>query len=278
MRPYLLQEDDVGRQARSGLLGMAALTAAALIAAGCGSGGSNSQNSSAGGSNSNSAANAAKGPGGAGSKSITNYLANGLKQLGITDAKKIVSAPLCLNGQVAAGLGGDYPIWTYAIASSLFGAPTDPGMPAYEKVAKTYSTPADAPDPWNIVAFSQILTTVRFMNEIGYGHITPKAMLAKAKAFTGPVALGAPSLACGQNPSAPAVCNDRTQFFQYRGKHVFVKVAGWLQPRHEAAHRGPAPPGPRLIRRGGPCNRSCCSSCSGSAPARWSPPSPSAWW
>ncbi len=32
-------------------------------------------------------------------------LAKGLKQLGITDAKKIVSAPLCLNGQVAAGLG-----------------------------------------------------------------------------------------------------------------------------------------------------------------------------
>ena len=57
-------------------------------------------------------------------------LAKGLKQLGITDAKKIVSAPLCLNGQVAAGLGGDFPIWTYAIASSLFGDPTDPGMAA----------------------------------------------------------------------------------------------------------------------------------------------------
>jgi Branched-chain amino acid ATP-binding cassette transporter len=32
-------------------------------------------------------------------------LAKSLKELGITDAKKIVSAPLCLNGQVAAGLG-----------------------------------------------------------------------------------------------------------------------------------------------------------------------------
>jgi branched-chain amino acid transport system substrate-binding protein len=157
-------------------------------------------------------------------------LANGLKQLGITDTKKIVSAPLCLNGQVAAGLGGDFPIWTYAIASSLYGDPTDPGMPAYMKVAKKYSTPADAPDPWNIVAFSQILTTVRFMNEIGYGKITPKAVLARAKAFTGPVALGAPELACGKNPAAPAVCNDRAQFFQYKGKHEFVKVASWLQP------------------------------------------------
>jgi branched-chain amino acid transport system substrate-binding protein len=44
------------------------------------------------------------------------------------------------------------------------------------------------------------------------------------------VALGAPQLACGKYPSAPAVCNDRAQFFQYHGKHVFVKVAPWLQP------------------------------------------------
>lgn len=157
-------------------------------------------------------------------------LAKGLKQLGITDSKKIVSAPLCLNGQVASGLGGDYPIWTYAIASSLFGDPTDPGMPAFIKVTKKYETPAVAPDPWNIVAFSQLLTTVKFMNEIGYAHLTPQAILKKAKSFKGPVALGAPSLSCGKYPSAPAVCNDKAQFFQYKGKHVFTKVAGWLQP------------------------------------------------
>jgi branched-chain amino acid transport system substrate-binding protein len=157
-------------------------------------------------------------------------LAKGLKQLGITDAKKIVSAPLCLNSQVATGLGGDYPIWTYAIASSLFGDPTDPGMPAYEKVTAQYGETAEAPDPWNIVSFGQVLTTARFLNQLGYGHITPSAVLAKAKAFTGPVALGAPSLDCGKYPSAPAVCNDRTQFFLYKGKHVFVKAAGWLQP------------------------------------------------
>jgi branched-chain amino acid transport system substrate-binding protein len=157
-------------------------------------------------------------------------LAKGLIQLGITDAKKILSAPLCLNSQVAAGLGGDYPIWTYAIASSLFGDPTDPGMPPYEKVTAQYGQTAEAPDPWNIVSFGQTLTTVRFLNQLGYGHITPSAVLAKAKAFTGPVALGAPSLDCGKYPNAPAVCNDRTQFFLYKGKHVFVKSAGWLQP------------------------------------------------
>ncbi|MGO9886939.1 MAG: ABC transporter substrate-binding protein [Solirubrobacteraceae bacterium] len=157
-------------------------------------------------------------------------LAKGLKQLGITDAKKILSAPLCLNSQVAQGLGGDFPIWTYAIASSLYGDPTDPGMPAYMKVTAQYGQTAEAPDPWNIVSFGQMLTTARFLNQLGYSGITPSAVLAKAKAFTGPVALGAPSLQCGKYPSAPAVCNDRTQFFLYKGKHVFVKTAGWLQP------------------------------------------------
>ncbi|MGH3186112.1 MAG: ABC transporter substrate-binding protein [Streptosporangiaceae bacterium] len=157
-------------------------------------------------------------------------LAKSLIQLGITDAKKIVSAPLCLNGQVAAGLGGDFPIWTYAIASSLYGDPTDPGMPAYIAATSKLEPAADAPDPWNIVAFSQILTIDRFMNEIGYANLTPAAILAKAKSFTGPLALGAPALDCGQFSSAPAVCNDRTQFFQYEGKNKWVKEAGWLTP------------------------------------------------
>ncbi|MBO0805803.1 MAG: ABC transporter substrate-binding protein [Nocardiopsaceae bacterium] len=161
-------------------------------------------------------------------------LAKSLTQLGITDPRKIVSAPLCLNGQVAAGLGGQFPKWTYAIASSLFGDKTDPGMPAYEAVAKKYSTPADESDPWNIVDFGQLLTTVKVLDEVGYSHLSPSAIEAKAKAFKGPQALGAPALDCGKYPSAPAVCNDRAQFFQFTGMtggHPnFTKMAGWLQP------------------------------------------------
>jgi branched-chain amino acid transport system substrate-binding protein len=161
-------------------------------------------------------------------------LAKSLKTLGITDPKKIVSAPLCLNGQVIAGLG-DFPHWTYAIASSLFGDPTDPGMPAYEAAAKQFSTPADEPDPWNIVNFGQTLTTIKIMNEVGYASLSPSAILAKAKAFTGPQALGAPALACGKYSNAPGVCNDRIQFFTYTGgvtsnKPQWAKAAGWLQP------------------------------------------------
>ncbi len=40
--------------------------------------------------------------------------------------------------------------------------------------------------------------------------------------------LGAPELACGKYPDAPAICNDRAQFFTYAGKGKFDKAAGWL--------------------------------------------------
>ena len=155
--------------------------------------------------------------------------AKGLKQLGITDAKKIVSAPLCLNPMVSEGLGGDYPIWTYAIASSLYGDPSDPGMKPYMEVTQKYGVKT-APDPWVIVSFGSVLSTVRFLNEVGPDSLEPDAILKTAKSFTGPVALGAPELKCGKYPDAPAICNDRTQFFTYSGKNKFDKAAEWLQP------------------------------------------------
>jgi branched-chain amino acid transport system substrate-binding protein len=155
--------------------------------------------------------------------------AKGLKQLGIDDSKKIVSAPLCLNPTVSAGLGGDYPIWTYAIASSLFGDKTDPGMPAYIKVTDQYKVKT-APDPWVIVSFGSVLTTIKFLNELGPDNLDSQAIVDKARSFKGPVALGAPELECGKYKDAPAICNDRTQFFTYGGKNAFNKAADWLQP------------------------------------------------
>jgi branched-chain amino acid transport system substrate-binding protein len=155
--------------------------------------------------------------------------AKGLKQLGITDAKKIVSAPLCLNPTVSEGLGGDYPIWTYAIASSLYGDKTDPGMAPYIKVTEEYGVKT-APDPWVIVSFASVLTTIKFLNELGPDNLRSDAIIEHARSFTGPVALGAPELECGKYKDAPAICNDRTQFFTYEGKNHFEKAADWLQP------------------------------------------------
>jgi branched-chain amino acid transport system substrate-binding protein len=155
--------------------------------------------------------------------------AKALKQLGITDAKKIVSAPLCLNPTVSEGLGGDYPIWTYAIASSLYGDPSDPGMKPYMEVTEKYGVKT-APDPWVIVSFATVLTTIKFLNEVGPDALTTDAVVDKARSFKGPVVLGAPELQCEKYEDAPGICNDRAQFFTYSGQNKFDKAAEWLQP------------------------------------------------
>ena len=166
-----------------------------------------------------------------GSASDCANQAKALKQLGITDSRKIMTAPLCLNSTVIDALG-DWSLWTYAIASSLYGDPTDKGMPAYQAVIKRYKAEKNAPDPWHIVAFSELLTTVRFLNEAnaGKGGITPKTVLARAKAFKGPLALGAPKLQCGKYKDAPAICNDMFQAFTYEGKFQFKRASGWIGP------------------------------------------------
>ena len=159
-------------------------------------------------------------------------MANALTQIGVTDPKKIVANPLCLNAQVISALG-DFPKWTYGIASSNVGDTSDKGVPPYVKIAKAFGDGANAPDPWNIVNFGTMLSTIRFLNQVaakyGVNGINPGRVEVAAKAFKGPQALGAPSLDCGKYPSAPAICNDRAQFFTYQGKGVFVKTAGWLE-------------------------------------------------
>lgn len=156
-------------------------------------------------------------------------LDKGLQSLGVTDPKKIVTVPLCLSAPVKQALG-DYPKWTYLIASSLFGDMSDPSMKVYMGLAAKYKQMADAPDPWYIVSFAQVLTTARFLNQVGYAHLSPAAVQAKAKAFKGPVVLGAPSLDCGKFRGQPAVCNDQAQFFEYQGANKFVKTSGWIKP------------------------------------------------
>ena len=162
-------------------------------------------------------------------------MANGLKQIGVTNPKKIVANPLCLNAQVISALG-DFPHWTYGIASSLFGDTTDRGLAPYAAATKQFKVQKNAPDPWNIVNFGTMLSTIRFLNTAAaqnkgnVAKITPAQVLKIAKAFKGPQALGAPALHCGSIKGAPGICNDRAQFFSYQGKGKFTKSSGFLQP------------------------------------------------
>ena len=156
-------------------------------------------------------------------------VAKALAQLG-KSSTPVVSNPLCLAPDVAAGLGGDLAKWDYGIASSLGFDVSDPAVPPFLKGLKAVGQPKLAADAWVIVAWGQILTTVKLMNQIGVRKVTSANFTRAIRAFKGPQALGAPSLNCGKYPAEPAACNDQTQFFQYQGAGKFKRLTGFLRP------------------------------------------------
>ena len=156
-------------------------------------------------------------------------VAKALESLG-KSSTPVVSNPLCLTPEVAAGLGGDLAKWDYGIASSLGFDVSDPAVPPFIKGLTLVGQPKLAADAWVVVAWGQILTTVKLMNQIGVSSVTSPKFTATIRAFKGPQALGAPSLQCGKYPTEPAACNDQTQFFQYQGAGKFKRITGFLRP------------------------------------------------
>jgi branched-chain amino acid transport system substrate-binding protein len=156
-------------------------------------------------------------------------IAKALKQLGNT--KPVAATPVCLTGDVAQGLGGDLPTWTYGISQTL---PTDQNAPdakAYlEAATQSGLNEKDATQVFAALAWSEILTYAKMFNAIGADKVNPKSVSAQLKQFTGPVIMGAPEVKCGQFADAPAVCNSQSKFYTYQGKGAFTQVADWLRP------------------------------------------------
>lgn len=156
-------------------------------------------------------------------------IAKALNQLGVK--KPVVATPVCLSPDVAQGLGGDLPTWTYGIAQTLPNDASAVDSKAYlEASAKAGLDPKDAGLVFAAVSWSQILTYAKVFNAIGPDKITAAAVSEQLKSFTGPVAMGAPEVKCGQFSDAPAVCNSLAKFYTYQGKGAFVPAAGWMRP------------------------------------------------
>jgi branched-chain amino acid transport system substrate-binding protein len=102
---------------------------------------------------------------------------------------------------------------------------------AYFKHAKAHGlSDSDAPKVFAALAWSEILTVVRFMNHVGARNITAKSLAAQARSFRGPMIMGPPDIRCGQFKDAPAICNDETQFYRYLGGGHWQRASGWLKP------------------------------------------------
>ena len=154
-------------------------------------------------------------------------------------------------------------------------------MPPFLRGLKAVGQPKLAADAWVIVAWGQVLTTVKLMNQIGVNRVTSANFAAKIQAFKGPQALGAPSLSCGKYPAEPAACNDQAQFFQYHGAGKFERITGFLRPpptfklgaetTSSLVEAGPPPAAPPLVRnrtRSWTGSRSSSSRSSASGPGR----------
>jgi branched-chain amino acid transport system substrate-binding protein len=139
----------------------------------------------------------------------------------------VVSEPLCINEQVSKAIG-DFPQWTYGIASTLASDMSDPTAQAYAKLTKEMGVPAQySQDVWIPTSFHEMLTIFQWMNKIGPDKISEQTIAEQGKAFKGPQAWGAPTIECGKYPEAPGICNDQTKFYNYKGKGQFEPAGGW---------------------------------------------------
>lgn len=156
-----------------------------------------------------------------------------LKSLGLSTKKVLVNAP-CDTPTVAKGDGGTLPTgWYYAsVSQSQVKSPTTKTAHAVYKVAVEYGDKTVGVNPNTLNAFGLVLTMARFDTEILKAHkkISPATVMAKAKAFKGPVLIGSPHIDCGGYPrTGPAACNILEKFFQTK-KGVLKDVTPWLKP------------------------------------------------
>ncbi|MCC9707440.1 ABC transporter substrate-binding protein [Streptomyces sp. MNU76] len=156
-------------------------------------------------------------------------IAKALKQLNVT--KPVVSTPLCMSPDVAQGLGGDLPAWTYGVAQTLPMDSSAADSKAYLKAsAQAGLSKDDQSKVFAPLGWSTILTYAKVLNAIGPDKITPASVTEQLKKFPGPVVMGAAEVACGKYPDAPAVCNDQARFYQYEGKGQFKPLTDWIRP------------------------------------------------
>lgn len=168
---------------------------------------------------------------GAAATQCINFLKDS-QELGV-DSHHLVVFPECVTPQVQSALGGKLP--AMYMGDSQSGDAYTPSTP----VAKVFIAALKAgygssykkhlADPWTPTTFGLMLTLAQWMNEIGAKHVSPQTLIAKAKAFKGPLLLGPPVLHCGKYPSAPAVCADGDHFFAVKPDGTFKSVSGWVQ-------------------------------------------------
>jgi branched-chain amino acid transport system substrate-binding protein len=149
-------------------------------------------------------------------------LYDGLKSLAINPT--VVATGLCFGTPMTGHLrdtGSRDPVpdgWYFAAYGYSYFAPTlQGGMSTYVAKIRQYAGRDVEYTGFAGFAFADLLTSVRFINEIGADRLTSARFAAKARTFRGPMMLSAGAMKCGYSKTFPALCGQKTGIEQYKG-------------------------------------------------------------
>jgi branched-chain amino acid transport system substrate-binding protein len=165
-------------------------------------------------------------------ESPSNCLASAkaLAELGVSPSK-VIGETNCEQPAIKSQLpGGDYPKYNYAISEAGDPQVNDPTGAALTSALAKFGHASESTDVWYDEIFGAVLTYAQFFNEIGYSHLSGPAILAKVKAWRGPLVLGAPTIKCGKYNFAPASCADGEYFLRYIGNGKDERITNWVEP------------------------------------------------
>jgi branched-chain amino acid transport system substrate-binding protein len=155
-------------------------------------------------------------------------MAKALSEIG--GSKPALSVPLWTDLPGAAFPGGDLPHWIAGEATANLASTQDPGVAAYDKTIEANGLSAvNAINPFAGIAFGSLLLAVKLMDEIPFSSLSPAAVTAKLKSYTGSIPLGPTSINCSGTlyPADTNSCSDYDQFYEYEGHGQWKLLEGW---------------------------------------------------
>jgi branched-chain amino acid transport system substrate-binding protein len=155
-------------------------------------------------------------------------MAKAMNEIGAS--KPALSVPLWNSLPPTAYTGDDLPHWIVGEATANLSSTEDPGVAAYFKTLEGVGlSQANTVNAFSGVAFGSLMLAVKLMDEIPYSSLTPAAVTAKLKSYTGPIPLGPTSINCTGTlyPADTNSCSDYDQFWQYEGHGQWKLLEGW---------------------------------------------------
>ncbi|MWA05420.1 ABC transporter substrate-binding protein [Actinomadura sp. LD22] len=140
----------------------------------------------------------------------------------------------CLGGSVKKALG-DFPEWTYLSTTVNEKAPATgeakADVDAYNDWFRQVASRMDE-SPAGVSGFQMVLVLSRILTKAGADDLTAATVGKALKEFTGPVFMGEPKIAFGQNPALPAIGSFGSRFYAYKGHGTWTDTAGgqWVRP------------------------------------------------